>query len=138
MAYLDLEQGYPAAHRPASVRSTGQRALSYPATTADSLSALEWSVVAIAEHDRLSSLDEPGRISRAMGRLFGTQTNGRLADPRLEALRRFAVMAWHRGTLLSGSELTRFEEAGFTRAQREILLKSIRRAQLNHEQSAAA
>src|ERR1044072_6336661 len=101
MAYLDLEQGYPALRRSISTRRVAPQA----DTATGSLSALEWSVVAIAEHDRLSSLDEPGRISRAMGRLFGTQTNGRLADPRLEALRRFAVIAWRHGDLLPGSEL---------------------------------
>jgi hypothetical protein len=122
MAYLDLEQGYPAAHRVAPIPRVGQRSPSSPTIAPASLSALEWSVVAIAEHDRLSSLGEPGRISRAMGRLFGTQTNGRLADPRLEALRRFSVMAWQHGDILPGSELKRFEDAGFSRAQREILL----------------
>jgi hypothetical protein len=138
MAYLDLEQGYPATHRSAPTRNAAQRVPSHPTTALGSLTALEWSVVAIAEHDRLSSLDEPGRISRAMGRLFGTQTNGRLADPRLEALRRFAVMAWNRGNLLPGSELARFEEAGFTPAQRDILLKSIGRAQMTRDQDLAA
>jgi hypothetical protein len=120
MAYLDLAHAYPATlGRSASARAQ------QPEPVKDGLSALEWSVVALARNDRISSLGEPSRIATAMGRLFGTRSNPALADPRLEALRRLAVLAWHRGYVLPRSELKRFLAAGFTTDQFETLLRSI-------------
>jgi hypothetical protein len=93
-----------------------------------SLSALEWQVVALAQNDRLSSLEDPGRISIALGTIFGgRRPNPRLADPKLETLRRISVLAWHRGYTLPPSELEAFHEAGFTIDQLETLLASISR-----------
>ena len=37
------------------------------------LSALEWSVVALAQRDRIGSLGAPGRLSVALGSVFGTR-----------------------------------------------------------------
>lgn len=90
-----------------------------------SFSALEWSVIALARRDGLSSLRSPGRVSLAMGVLFGDRTNTRLADPRLEALRRIAVLTWHRGYSVAPSEVRRFYEAGFDSEQYELLVDSI-------------
>uniref|UniRef100_UPI00300F64A7 hypothetical protein n=1 Tax=Pseudomonas granadensis TaxID=1421430 RepID=UPI00300F64A7 len=60
-------------------------------------SALEWQVVAIAQHDRLSSLEKPGRLAVALGVIFGGEvSNPKLADQKLEALRRVSVLAWHK------------------------------------------
>lgn len=98
-------------------------------------SALEWQVVAIAQHDRLSSLEEPGRISIALGMIFGGQRpNPKLADKRLEALRRVAVLAWHRGYALPPHEIHAFHEAGFTPDQYETLLASISRGRAARNQ----
>ena len=120
MAYLDLAHAYPATiSQPAYSGAEQQQPV------AENLSALEWSVVALARRDRISSLGEPSRIATAMGRLFGTRNNPALADPRLEALRRLAVLAWHRGYVLPKSELKRFLAAGFTTDQFETLLRSI-------------
>lgn len=90
------------------------------------LSALEWSVVALAKRDRLSSLARPGWIAVALGSLFGSQRAGRhLADPRLEALRRMAVLGWHRGFSVPTTELKAFLSAGFSIDQYETMLTSI-------------
>lgn len=89
------------------------------------LSALEWSVVALAQRDRLSSIGEPGPVAMAMGRLFGSRRNPNLADPRLEALRRLAVLAWHRGYAVPRAEIRAFKRAGFSIAQYELVLASI-------------
>lgn len=89
------------------------------------LSALEWSVVALAQRDRMSSLSRPGRLSMALGTVFGSRRNPHLADPRLEALRRMAVLSWHRGFSVPASELKAFLAAGFSSAQYETLLASI-------------
>ncbi len=93
---------------------------------ASGLTALEWSVVALAQRDRLSSLREPSPLSIALGRVFGR--GGRsptLADPRLEALRRMAVLSWHRGFAVPTHELTAFLRAGFTIDQYEAMVASI-------------
>ena len=95
------------------------------------LSPLEWSVVALARRDRIGSLAQPGRVSIALGKLFGTwQKNPRLADARLEALRRMAVLSWHRGFAVPASELRAFLGAGFSAAHYETLLVSISAARL--------
>lgn len=91
------------------------------------LSALEWSVVMIARGDRLSSLRRPGRLAVALGALFDRR-NPALADVRLEALRRAAVLAWHAGDGLPEAEIRAFLRAGFTRGQFETLIASIRAA----------
>lgn len=99
-----------------------------PVAPRSGLTGLEWQVVAIAQHDRLSTLNQPGRLSLALGVIFGGErTNPRLADPRLEALRRLAVLAWHRGYALPPSEVRAFHDAGFTHEQLETLLASISR-----------
>ncbi len=108
------------------------------------LSALEWQVVAIAQRDRLSSLEAPGRLSIALGVIFGGERgNPRLADPKLEALRRIAVLSWHRGFRVPQSEIQRFHAAGYTPGQLETLLTSISRGraamnQGNHHEYARA
>jgi hypothetical protein len=71
-------------------------------------------------------------VAGALGSLFGRQDNPRLADPRLEALRRTAVLAWHRGAkALSDAEKEAFTAAGFTPGQYRTLLASIGAARLN-------
>ncbi len=90
----------------------------------DRLSALEWSVVTVARRDRLSTLERPGRIGRLIRALF-KQPNPFLADDRLEALRRIAVLTWHYGYTVPSHELTAFLRAGFTTDQYETVADSI-------------
>ena len=96
-----------------------------PGTGMEGFSALEWSVVALAERDTLGSLRAPGRVAVAMGVLFGDRHNPRLADPQLEALRRMAVLSWHHGFAVHGRDVRAFVEAGFTVEQYETLVASI-------------
>ncbi len=94
--------------------------------TITGFSPIEWQVVALARQDRLSTLREPSRLLMALGAIsVGQRPNPRLADPRLEALRRIAVFAWHRGYALPASEIESFHQAGFTIDQLETLLASI-------------
>ena len=86
--------------------------------------AVEWSVIALARNDRLSSLREPGRLSVAL-RAVMRQNNPCLADERLEALRRMAVLAWHQSFQVAASELRAFFDAGFTHGQYEPMMASI-------------
>lgn len=88
-------------------------------------SGLEWSVVALAERDPISSLKEPGRIATALGTLFGDYRNPKLADPKLEALRRLAVLTWHYSYRVPESAIRGFLKAGFSLDQYELLAASI-------------
>lgn len=95
------------------------------------LSGLEWSVVALARRDRMASLARPGRLSVALGSVFGAyRTSPHLADPKLEALRRMAVLSWHRGFSVPAAELKAFLRAGFSASQYETLLASISAARM--------
>lgn len=96
-----------------------------PATAAARLSALEWSVVALAERDTIASLREPGRIAAALESLFGLGRPNKLANPRLEVLRRVAVFVWRQGWKVPKSELQAFLAEGFTLDQYELIHASI-------------
>ena len=131
MAYIDFASEHDQLLAPAP-RHDPVPAADAPATQ---LSALEWSVVAIARGDRLSSLRAPSRLSVAMGGLFGSRHNPRLADPQLEALRRMAVLSWHHGYTVPTSALTAFTDAGYTMAQYETMLASIATARVARKQA---
>jgi hypothetical protein len=94
------------------------------------LSALEWSVVAMAERDGLSSIREPGRFVSALSNLFGISRPNRLANERLEALRRVAIFAWKSGWNVPKRELASFLDAGFSTDQFELIQRSIGEARL--------
>ena len=89
------------------------------------LSALEWQVVALARRDRLSSLREPTKLTRAIGSIFGDARNPRLADPSLESLRRMAVLSWHHGYSVASHEVRAFLAAGYSPDQYELMVDSI-------------
>ena len=113
MAYLDTRDAFAsaiptaAAHIPAAFERS------------------EWEVIVLAQRDDLTSLRAPGWLSRTLSKLFGGNPDRRLASPRLEALRRLAVMAWHRGYAVPVSAMKAFKEAGFSPDQLELLLASI-------------
>lgn len=89
-------------------------------------SALEWQVVALAERDSLSTLTTPSRVTTALEAVFGfKRVNLELSNPALEALRRIAVLAWHRGFVLPNSEINAFLAAGYSEEQLEILIDSV-------------
>lgn len=124
MAYVDFS-GNPvlAAHAAAEVPVDAP----VPAATAPvGLTALEWSVVALAQRDRIASLRQPSPLSIALGKVFGSgRRSAGLADPKMEALRRMAVLSWHRGFAVPVHELAAFFRAGFTADQYETMLASI-------------
>lgn len=130
MAYMDFTIA------PALLSETA--AIAPVAQPVRELSALEWSVVALARRDSLGSVRQPGRMSVALGGLFGTRHNPRLADERLEALRRMAVLAWHRGYVVPQSELRNFVAAGYTVDQYETMMASISVAKMGGSARRAA
>ncbi|MEO5774442.1 MAG: hypothetical protein ABIQ32_10045 [Sphingomicrobium sp.] len=88
-------------------------------------SDLEWSIVAMAESDRVASLREPNRFWAVVGVLFGLRPANRLANDRLEALRRTAVLTWRERSIIPQTEVEAFLRAGFSPAQLELLQDTI-------------
>jgi hypothetical protein len=100
-------------------------------------SALEWSVIALARCEPLSSLNQPGGVSKALASLFGFRRNLSLADGRLEALRRMAILAWRHGYAAPASELRAFKAAGFSDEQYDVLQASIGRGRAQLQRRSA-
>ena len=119
MAFLDFSQ--PMAG-PAPVASIAQGV-----STPTDFTQQEWQIVALARTDGLRSLQGPGRFVRLGRWIFGEDTNLTLASERLEALRRLAVEAWHRGYAIDSHDIHAFMAAGFSLAQYELVLASISR-----------
>lgn len=86
---------------------------------------LEWSVIRYARQDGLSTLHEPGLIGRFWKWLIGRQGSPKLANERLEALRRMAVLSWHSGFTVHGDDVAEFLRAGFSPDQYELMVTSI-------------
>ncbi|WP_223178435.1 TetR/AcrR family transcriptional regulator C-terminal domain-containing protein, partial [Sphingobium scionense] len=80
------------------------------------LSRLETAVLALAEADGPSSLFEPSKVRRWYRVVTGTRLPNRLANPRLEALRRFAILA-RVGLASDADERVRIRRAGFDTEQ---------------------
>lgn len=94
------------------------------APAAEALSPLEWSVVAIARTDPRRSVRAPGRMAVKLRRLFNG-LNPMLGNPRLEALRRAAVLTWHDGDAVPAQEVRAFMDAGFTAGQHLTMVDRI-------------
>lgn len=91
-------------------------------------SPLEWSVIRLAKVDRLSTLRPPSRLSRFVNWLMGRKGSPELANERLEALRRMAVLSWHFGFTVPGDDVASFLSQGFSPDQYELMVRSIRAA----------
>ena len=90
-----------------------------------SFSALEWSIIRLAQIDGLWTIRPLGLLRRAWNWLSG-RGNPALANERLEALRRISVLSWHFGYIIGGDDLVDFLSAGFTTDQYELLVNSVR------------
>lgn len=110
MAFIDFRDD--AAHAASTLT------LAAPARRAEPLTVLEQRVIELAREDRLASL-RPVRKRSWLARLvFGPQPpSPMLANERLEALRRLAVVAWHHGYQLPASALREAQAAGYSEAQ---------------------
>lgn len=122
MAYLDLaEPGFAAipAFAPSSERRTDDGGVNF--------NRREWTVIRMARNDRLSSLREESEFKEFLRLLFGFQRQRPLSDPRLEALRRIAVLSWHHGYNVAASEVRAFLSAGFSTDQYDAMLAHVGR-----------
>jgi hypothetical protein len=88
-------------------------------------SALEWSVVAVAEREDLEALSVPGRIARAFASLFPKPDAEGEGDPRLEALRRITILIHRFRDAVPLAEIRRFLAAGFSMPQYVTLARSL-------------
>jgi hypothetical protein len=122
MAYVDFSAGEFAGS------TTARHAP--PEPSADPFTDLEWTVVRLARQDRPSSTRSPGRLRRAFRWIFATKPTNQLADPRLEALRRFSIIAWRRRGPIPPEALSELESAGFSVEQGDALVRWIATARL--------
>ena len=97
-------------------------------TAKPDFSRLEWSVIRLARVDGLSTLREPGRWGRFVNWLMNRKNLPSLANERLEALRKAAVLSWHYGFTIPGEDVAGFLSAGFSPDQYELMVRSIRAA----------
>lgn len=83
------------------------------------LSPLELRTLQLSHADGRASLRAPRRIERLGAMLFGSRRMSGLANPRLEALRRFAILYRLEGAAIDVAETARAEAAGFSAAALE-------------------
>ena len=111
----------------ARIEPSDSDAIGLPAVANDTspgFSDLEWSVIRLARIDELWTIRPAGRLRRAGNRFLG-RGNPELANPKLEALRRIAVLSWNYGFTVAGEAVADFLSAGFSIAQYELLVSSI-------------
>lgn len=106
---------YRAFSSPDSLESLADAAAEAP------FAPLELKVIDLAEIDPVASIGPPTRFARWFERWFGIPRPTPLADARLEALRRFAVLVRVTGGELPVEEVKRFLDAGFTLVQARTL-----------------
>jgi hypothetical protein len=113
----------------AKIETLDSRPIALPAMGASKpdFSALEWSVIRFARLDRLWTIRAAGRIRRFWNWVLA-RGNPELADPKLEALRRMAVLTWHFGFTVPGDDVADFLSAGFSPDQYELMAGSINSA----------
>ena len=113
----------------AKIEPSGSAPIALPALASakPGFSPLEWSVIRLARVDRLWTIRPAGRLRRFWNWLLG-RGNPELANERLEALRRIAVLTWHFGFTVPGEDVRDFLSAGFTADQYELMAASINAA----------
>jgi hypothetical protein len=126
MAYLDLNEGNPFETTTARDMPAERR-----------LGAQERLVVLLSRKDPLWSLRPRHSQSRLLRFLFGIEAPHRLADPRLEALRRYAVTYRLRDAGTAEAEMDA-TDLGFTANQLAQMRQLIDGARANRVRPAAA
>ena len=113
----------------AKIETLDSRPIALPAMAVSKpdFSTLEWSVIRFARLDRLWTIRAAGRIRRFWNWVLA-RGNPELADPKLEALRRMAVLTWHFGFTVPGNDVADFLSAGFSPDQYELMAGSINSA----------
>jgi hypothetical protein len=115
----------PFESQPIALPAISARALAEP-----EFSPLEWSIIRLARGDSLSTIREPGRLRRFLNWLAGRNRSPKLANERLETLRRISVLSWNFGFSVPGEDVADFLSAGFTLDQYELLVSAVRAPRL--------
>jgi hypothetical protein len=123
-----MSMAYLARIEPQNAEPTALMGVPANDTAKPDFSRLEWSVIRLARVDGLSTLREPGRWGRFVNWLMNRKGLPSLANERLEALRRMAVLSWHYGFTVPGEDVAGFLSAGFSPDQYELMVGSIRAA----------
>lgn len=97
-----------------------------PGAPEPKFSDLEWSIINLAKLDGLWTLRPATRLTAFIRRLTGRNPNPALANERLEAIRRIAVLSWHFGFTVPGEDVRDFLRAGFSLDQYELLVTRVR------------
>lgn len=118
---------YLAKIEPHDAKPIGLLAAANSNRKAQDFSPLEWSVIRLARIDKLWTIRAAGRLRRFWNWFVG-RGNPELANPKLEALRRMAVLTWHYGFTVPGEDIRNFLSAGFSPDQYELMAGSINAA----------
>ena len=78
-----------------------------------SLTDLDWKVIEMAREDGPRSLNPDGRLTKFLRDFFGLPITRKLANEKLEALRRFCVRAWY-WDLIRNRDVQALTEAGYS------------------------
>ncbi|SLK01065.1 hypothetical protein [Novosphingobium mathurense] len=125
MAFIDFTDAAPEALSAPADRSV-QEARRYLSVSA--LSDLEHRIVELARSDSLETLRPQRKRSWLARLILGPQPiSPVLANERLEALRRLAVQAWHKGFTLPVSAVRDAQAAGYSEAQVGAVIDTIGR-----------
>ena len=120
MAYIDFAEPALAASAPVSF------APARVAQDADGeFSQREWTIIRIAREDGLSSLREESEFKEFLRTVFGFERKRPLSNPRMEALRRIAVLSWHYSYNVASSEIGAFLAAGYSTDHYDAMLAHI-------------
>lgn len=119
MAYLNFSEPLP------TMNAGHDRAAASAAPAV--FSPLEWLAIGVGSRDPISTIAAPSPLARALGGLFGLGSSSRLADERLERLRRFAVLVRHHGWRVPTSEVKTFI-GEFSVGQLELVIAAVTRA----------
>ena len=114
MAYRDFAEPFVPAIDIESAPGQGER---------PPFDASELQVIALARMEAERRLLQPGRFGRFLSRWFGFHVATALANPRLEALRRFALLARRTAGRPSVIDTEQFLAAGFSTLQAVTLLR---------------
>lgn len=112
MAFVDFSEDARQLAAPAPANRLSSKQLFSP---------LEQQVIALARRSGASGMP-PSPLGRVAAKLLGIRLELPLANPRLEALRQFAVRASRRGSSLAQADLAAFLEAGFSPAHARALI----------------
>lgn len=91
---------------------------------APAFTSLEMQAIALAKADGAWSIRPKDRFVRLVERIFGFRQANKLANPRLEALRRFAVVSRLSRGRPADAEIARFLNAGFTPRHATLLQRT--------------